>query len=190
MNTFKTAISMFLAVAMGAQAASVLCIGINDYAQYPDLKRAENDARAMASAFSAKGDSVTLLIGAEATKAAVDLALATKPDFIYFAGHGEEGRLMLPDGTVSLATIADANTMMLLDCCYIGRGLKTSGTTKILAASEHEAFERDGHGLFTKHLLAWLTDGKSVGDANLTRYLEKNIRADTGGWQKPVLGFI
>lgn len=190
MNVIKTALSMLLAVAMTSQAATVLCIGINNYDQYPDLKRAENDARAMASAFSASGDTVTLLIGAEATMAAVEAALKAKPDYIYFAGHGEEGRLMLPEGPVQLAAIATSDTMLVLDCCYIGRGLKKTGTMKILAASEHEAFERDGHGLFTKHLLDWLTDGKSITDAALTRYLEKNIRADTGGWQKPVLGFI
>ncbi len=185
-----TILGAVLATVLQVQAATVLCIGLNEYDNYPSLKRAENDARAMAALFQGMGDQVTVLIGAEATTAAVTQAIAARPDYIYFAGHGENGRLMLRDGEILLETIANAGTMMLLDACYIGGGLKATGTMKILAAAEHEAFERDGHGLFTKHLLSWLTAGNSIADAGLTRYLEKNIRADTGGWQKPVLGYI
>jgi hypothetical protein len=190
MKITKTILRLLLTVTLSANAANVLCIGLNDYEGYPDLKRAESDATAVARVFQGMGHSVTLLSGDSVTSANVMEALAAKPDFVYFAGHGEEGRLMLRDGDVRLSAIADANTMMLLDCCYIGRGLKTSGTMKILAASEQEAFESDGQGLFTKYLVSWLNDGRSVDDAALTRYLEKNIRTETGGWQKPVLGYI
>ena len=62
---------------------------------------------------------------------------------------------------------------------------------KILAASQYEAFESGDHGLFTKYLLSWLKDGKSLAaESGLTSYLQKNIGSETGGWQKPVLGFI
>ena len=190
MKTLRAIVTILLAAALSTQAANVLCIGLNDYARYPDLKHAENDAVAMATMFKGMGDTVTLLTGEKANLAAVLSALATKPALVYFAGHAETGRLMLQDGVVELAAIADAGTMMLLDCCYIGRGLKTVGTMKILAASEYEAFESGEHGLFTKYLLTWMGDGKALAGDALTAYLEKNIRAETGGWQKPVLGFI
>jgi len=97
---------------------------------------------------------------------------------------------MLTDGDIELADIANADTLMLLDCCYVGRGLKEDGTMKILAASEYEAFESNGHGLFTKHLLDWMKEGKSVVEEPLHAYLHQNIGAETGGWQRPVLGYI
>lgn len=190
MNTIKTVLMMILASAISVNAANVVCIGINDYTSYPDLKHAENDANEVARMFTAMGHSVTVLSGVQATCTNVAAALEGKPAFVYFAGHAETRRLMLQDGEMELSAIADADTMMLLDCCYIGRGLKQSGTMKILAAAEYEAFESGNHGLFTKYLLDWMGRGKDLAETSLTAFLEKHIRAETGGWQKPVLGFI
>ncbi|MCE9616282.1 MAG: caspase family protein [Lentisphaerae bacterium] len=190
MKLLKTILSLIFAAVLSANAGSVLCIGLNDYNKYPDLKHAENDAAEIAKMFASMGHTVTLLTRDQVTTAGVMTALESKPDFIYFAGHAETGRLMVQDGEIELSAIANASTMMFLDCCYVGRGLKTTGTMKILAASEYEAFESDGHGLFTKYLLTWFGDGKGLVEDALTAYLQKNIRAETGGWQKPVLGYI
>ncbi|MCC6465236.1 MAG: caspase family protein [Planctomycetes bacterium] len=190
MKLVKAILSLMFAAVLHAQAGNVLCIGLNDYTKYSDLKHAENDATEVAQVFERMGHTVTLLTRDQVTTAGVMAALADKPDFVYFAGHAETGRLIVQDGEIELAAVADAKTMMFLDCCYVGRGLKTTGTMKILAASEYEAFESDGHGLFTKYLLTWLGDGKGLIEDALTAYLEKHIRAETGGWQKPVLGYI
>lgn len=191
MKLTKAILGMWFAAMLSANAASVLCVGLNDYDKYPDLKHAENDAQELGRMFQSKGHSVTVLTGTQVTIANFQKALEAKPDFVYFAGHAETGYLMVRDGKIELASIANPKMMMFLDCCYIGRGLKTSGTMKILAASEYEAFESGNHGLFTKHLLNWLGNGKAMSEEGaMTSYLTKEIRAETGGWQKPVLGFI
>ena len=193
MKLLKAIVCVIFAVALSAQAGTVLCIGLNDYTQkkYPDLKHAENDATEVAKMFTKLGHEVQVLTSAQVTTANVQKALAAGPDFVYFAGHAETGRLILQDGEIALADVADSGTMMFLDCCYVGRGLKSSGTMKILAASEYEAFESGNHGIFTKYLLSWLKDGKSLAaESGLTAYLQKHIGSETGGWQKPVLGFI
>ncbi|MDA0577494.1 MAG: caspase family protein [Verrucomicrobia bacterium] len=190
MKLIKAILSVIFAAVVTANAGSVLCIGLNDYTTYTDLKHAENDAAQIAKMFEKLGHTVTLLTRDAVTTASVKQAVAQQPDFIYFAGHAETGRLILNDGEIALADIANANTMMVLDCCYVGRGLKSTGTMKILAASEYEAFESDDHGIFTKYLLSWMKDGKGFATAGMAAYLEKHIRAETGGWQKPVLGYI
>jgi hypothetical protein len=179
-----------LGIALNARAAAVVCIGLNEYDHYPALKHAEDDASEMARLFQSKGHTVFLLTGEDVTVERVTQSMATQPDIIYFAGHAETGRLMVRDGDVALDTINGGNTTVLLDCCYVGRGLKTSGSVKVIAAAEYEAFEDGAHGLFTKHLLKWLKDGKSLVEDTLTGYLQKQLRAETGGWQKPVLGYL
>ncbi|MCE9614457.1 MAG: caspase family protein [Lentisphaerae bacterium] len=183
--------ALIATVLMSAGADTVLCIGLNAYDRYPQLRYAENDATEMAQAFTRLGDDVQTLTGLDVTRAKVLEALARHPDLVYFAGHAVTGRLILRDGDLALTDIARAQTMLVLDCCYIGLGLKTSGTRKILAASTYEAFESGDHGLFTKYLLTWLNDGKGLSsEASLTSYLKMHIGAETGGWQRPVLGFI
>ena len=186
----KAIIGCLIATVISSQAANVLCIGLNEYDNYANLNHAENDATEVAAHFESAGHNVTLLTGESVSKAGVLAALATKPEFIYFAGHGEKGRLIVKDGELALDDIADEDATMLVDCCYVGGDLKTSGKMKIFAAAEHEAFESDGHGLFTKYLLSWLAKGKDVAGDAMTAYLTKNIAAETGGWQKPVLGYI
>jgi hypothetical protein len=186
----KVLVACFFLFAVCAQADTILCVGINDYANYPDLKHAENDAEEMGKLFRSRGHDVTVLTGEEVTTRNLQDALGKSPAFVYFAGHGKKDRLVVQDGHLPLAEMGGKGAMILLDCCYVGRSLKTSGSTKILAAAEYEAFESDGHGLFTKYLLNWLKDGKGLNEQALTTYLEKNIAEETGGWQKPVLGYI
>ena len=186
----KVILACSFVLVIGAQADTILCVGINEYANYPDLKHAENDAVAMGTLFKSLGHDAVVLTGKDVTTRKLKDALAIEPAFVYFAGHGEKNRLVVQDGILPLADMAGSATMILLDCCYIGRSLKTSGTTKILAAAEYEAFENDGHGLFTKYLLTWLKDGKGLAENALTKYLKENLARETGGWQKPVLGYI
>lgn len=187
-NSLLILIACTMVVRVGA--GSVLCIGLNDYNQYPDLKHAESDAIELAQAFTRLGHVVQTLTGARVTRANVLQALACHPEVVYFAGHAQAGRLNLHDGDLALADIASAGTILVLDCCYVGLGLKASGTVKILAAAEYEAFEVESHGLLTKYLLAWLGDGKCLSaETELTAYLVNAIGAETGGWQKPVFGF-
>jgi hypothetical protein len=190
MKRTRAIIACFAALVINLQAANILCVGLNEYADYKNLTYAENDAVEVAKFFKAMGHEVTLLTGEAVSRETVLASIKETPEFVYFAGHGEDGNLILGDGIIELSKIATADTMFLLDCCFVGRGLKAQGTMKILAAAEYHAYESDGHGLFTKYLLSWLKDGKEiVGDA-LTTYLTKNIKEETGGWQKPVLGYI
>ena len=190
MKLAKAIITCFVALAVNLQAANILCVGLNEYADYKNLTYAESDASEIARHFESMGHTVTLLTAGQVSQAKVLEAISEKPAFVYFAGHGKDGQLILNDGVLQLNEIASADTMFLLDCCYIGRSLKDQGTTKILAAAEYHAFESDGHGLFTKYLLNWLRDGKDLVEDSLTAYLTKNIGKETGGWQKPVLGYI
>ncbi len=178
------------ALSINAGAANVLCIGINEYTAYAPLAHAESDALTMAGIFAAQDHAVTTLTGAAATRAAILEALAAKPEIVYFAGHGEKDKLVLADGFIYLNELAETNATMLLDACNIGSGLKDAGSSKVLAAAKHKAFEADGHGLFTKHLIYWMTNGGEFSVEKLGSYLAKKIKRDTGGWQKPVLGYI
>ena len=186
----RAAFACLFVLASCAKADTILCVGINQYANYPDLKHAENDAVELGTLFRSLGHEVIMLTGDDVTTRKLQDALRSEPAFFYFAGHGRRDRLIVRDGNLTLTDMAGPATMMLLDCCYVGRGLKATGTTKILAAAEYEAFEDDGHGLFTKYLLNWLKDGKGLSESALTNYLTENIARETGGWQKPVLGYI
>lgn len=108
-------------------ALHALCIGINDYASpdIPDLSYAENDAVEMAQALRELYgfDNVRVLLGREATKANINVALADLFDpgkinaddgvVIYFSGHGqtvrqggaEAGYLIPQDAQISLKNV-------------------------------------------------------------------------------------
>ena len=187
----RTYIATLLAAAtLGADASSVVCIGINTYAERSNLEHAENDATVVAKTFLALGHDVLTLTGTNATQAAIADALATNPDIVYFAGHGERGRLIAVDGDIAISTFAHSKATFLLDACFVGSSLKTTGNVKVLAAARHRAYEANGHGIFTKHLINWLNQsGEFVADEAST-YVAKKIRRETGGSQKSVLGYI
>ncbi|MDA1043749.1 MAG: caspase family protein [Verrucomicrobia bacterium] len=187
----STYIATFIAAAtLNAQAGKVICIGINEYADRTNLEHAENDALVVANTFKAHGHEVVILTGAAATQAAIAAAIATHPDIVYFAGHGERGRLIAVDGDIEISTFADSKATFLLDACFVGSGLKATGNVKVLAAARHRAYEADGHGIFTKHLINWLNQsGEFIAD-EVSSYVAKKIRFETGGSQKSVLGYI
>jgi len=109
---------------------------------------------------------------------------------VYFAGHGEKEHVLLSDGVLDVAEMAGYVSDLLLDCCYVGGSLQGEGSTRVLAAAQHEAFEGDGQGLFSKYLISWMESGKRLSDAGLADHVRSGIMRETGGWQKPVLGFI
>ena len=186
-----TYIATFIAAAtLNAEASKVICIGINEYAERSNLEHAENDATVVASIFTAHGHEVTLLTGAAATRSAIAAALKSQPDIVYFAGHGERSRLIAVDGDIEISSLSDSTATFLLDACFIGSSLKASGNVKVLAAARHRAYEADGHGIFTKHLINWLNQGSEFVADEVSSYVAKKIRRETGGSQKPVLGYI
>ena len=180
----------FLALSVAATAAEYVCIGVNNSEGYPSLKWAEQDAVLMANLLKDQGHTVTLLIGADATIEAVKSSVAEKQARVYFAGHGEADSLVLADGRAKVSDFASDASLLLLDCCYIGSSVRDAGTTRTLAAAQHEAFEGKEHGLFSKYLLSWVQKGKELSDDALAQYVQKGIKRETGGWQRPVLGYI
>ena len=191
MKITKTIATLIAAATLSAQAGNIVCIGINEYTNYSNLEHAENDAATVAKIFASQGHMVTTLIGADASRDAILAALATNPDVVYFAGHGERDRLIAADdSSISLDELAAANATLLLDACFIGSGLKNDGNVKVLAAAKHRAYEFNGHGLFTKHLIDWLTENGEIVADEVSTYVAKKIRRATGGSQKPVLGYI
>jgi hypothetical protein len=186
-----THIATFIAAAtLTANAGNVVCVGINEYAERTNLEHAENDARTVADIFETQGHTVTTILGADATRDAIRAAITADTDIIYFAGHGISGSLIVADGEFELSYLADSNATLLIDACFIGSGLKLKGNVKVLAAAKRRAFEANGHGLFTKHLIDWLNKGGEFVADEISSYVAAKVRKETGGWQKTVLGYI
>ncbi len=178
---------------MVSHAAEVLCIGLNAYgnnAKYKNLKCATNDAATIAARLTREGHDTTLLINENATRDNILKTLNDKNVVVYFAGHGEKDHIVVADGTISLAELSGRCKTLILDCCYVGGSVQKRGKTQIMAAAQYEAFESNGHGLFTKHLLKWLAKGEDFADKDMLENIRKGIRRETGGWQNPVLGYI
>ena len=102
------------------------------------------------------------------------------------------------------------HNLLLVDACYSGYGLGAGAANKdvstgfqmdspcvqiITAGGELDrAFESDGHGLFTGHLLTRLNeiaraDKGWISGRQLADGVTKEVTADTGGWQTPQFGF-
>ena len=173
-----------------SRAGDVLCIGLNEPDDYAALDCAEKDAREMAESLAARGMDVKLLTGEAVTSKNVSLALEDGPRVVYFAGHGKRDGLVLADAAMPLGQVAQGRALVLLDCCYAGATLASEGSTRVLAAARHEAFEDGGHGLFSKYLLEWLKDGRDLADERMVPYVRNGITRETGGWQRPVLGYL
>jgi len=185
--------AVFATLALGSHAAEVLCIGLNSYAnnaKYKNLKCATNDAATIAAQLTEGGHTTTLLINENATRDNIMTALKSEGVVVYFSGHGEKDHIVVADGTITLAELSGRCATLILDCCYVGGSVQKKGKTQIMAAAQYEAFESNGHGLFTKHLLKWLAKGETFADKDMLESIRKGIRRETGGWQNPVLGYI
>ena len=183
---------MALGVAGAAFGAPwVVCIGVDDAAGTRNaVRRAESDAVAVGSALKANGYKVRLLTSHDASPDAIRAALALKPALIYYAGHARDEQLLLRNGTVDVETLAQHTRVMILDCCYLGEALRNEGSAVVFAAGEGYAFEAGGNGLFTRSLLRWLRGGRKRYRMGLVDFVIDRVRHETGGWQKPVLGWL
>lgn len=179
-----------LMATVSVHGANFLCVGLNEYEDYGNLRFAEKDAAEIAGLLSEQGHDVSLLVGENVTRENVINALQDESTIVYFAGHGEKGYMVLADGQMALKEIADRCAVLLLDCCYAGNSVQDDGGTRILAAAQHEAFEGKDHGLFSKYLLRWLKKGLELSDERMIKYVSRGIARETGGWQKPVFGYI
>ena len=189
-KTLNIAVAVLLGLVLQARGDRVLCIGLNESRNYKTLSCAEDDATEMARVLNENGHEATVLTRGQVTRENILKALESKPEMIYFAGHGEKSQLVLSDGQINIDEIAQHTAMMFLDCCYVGKDLGENGGTRVFAAAQYEAFESDGHGLFTKCLLDWMEKGRGLSDGGMTNFVEKSVARETGGWQKPVLGYI
>jgi hypothetical protein len=183
-------IAWFLALTVGVQAAYYVCVGLNTVTNYTALEYAESDAAQMAKALAAQGHTTKLLVGADATREKILEAVKEEGATFFFAGHAEDDYLLTVDGKLTLTEIAQRVSTLMLDSCNVGKSIRETGKTRILAAAQHEAFEGEGHGLFAKYLLDWVKTGKSFTDSALEKHIRQNIMEETGGWQRPVFGFI
>jgi hypothetical protein len=97
--------------------------------------------------------------------------------------------------------IPGCSTLFLMDACYSGfaaddpssdrRPVSASKGSQILTAgsSKDRAFEADGHGLFTRHVLTYFRYAEKMkrpaSGANLASYVIPSVKKETGGWQTP-----
>lgn len=195
-------VTLVLAVMFGVQGRQVqaeparsiprsdkaVCIGIGEYSDNDPLRWSETDAVAIATALRKNGYDVICLTRSAANIATVRRAMAVQPMLVYFAGHSRDGNLLLSDGSLPVSQIAQQTRVMLLDCCYVGSDLKKQGNTVVFAASNDYAFESSGNGLFTRHVLDWIQSDRKKNGSTLVSYVSSRVTAETGGWQRPVVG--
>ena len=63
-----------------------------------------------------------------------------------------------------------------------------AGRTVAFAAADSHAFETSQSGIFTKYLLAWWQGQSGTNQSGVVKYVSENVRRETGGWQRPVVG--
>ena len=95
------------------------------------------------------------------------------------------------------------HNLFLTDACFSGFGLAGVDTrdalegrsVQILTAGREKdlAFESDGHGVFTRHVLDCLQGRNSRGVVSVTKLaslVTNGVSHETGGWQKPQFGRV
>jgi uncharacterized caspase-like protein len=215
-----------------------VCVGINDYEGYEDLRCPVNDATAMARTLEDYGfDHVALITGEDATREGVLEELAgVKADagrnelfVFFFAGHGWTIRngaggmmgYLAPSGCrpgyesrdgISMAGLKElaesmpgSDSLFLIDACYSGYALTDGVAAESIATGDSvyqvitaggeldRAFEADGYGLFTRHVLNCLRNAANRGNALvsarwLASIVKQKVASETGGWQTPQFG--
>ena len=136
---------MISSIMSNARTIYVVSVGISDYKNIRDLKKAETDARNMADLYSTRTENVQLLLGSQATHDNIlstlkSFFLAAEEDDIvvfFFSGHGGKGGLCAYDTSsektmVTYAEVQQAirgckasNKQLFIDACYSG-GLRTN----------------------------------------------------------------
>ena len=143
---------MLCSVVCSARTIYVVSVGICDYKNIRDLKKAETDARDIADLYGTHTKNVKLLLGQQATRNNIlstlksFFAAAEEDDVVvfFFSGHGGKGGLCAYDTSTekTMVTYAEvqqairsckaSNKQLLIDACYSG-GLRTN--TKSAAQS-------------------------------------------------------
>lgn len=123
-----------------AQTMYVVSVGIRDYKNIRDLKKAETDARNIADLYRTHTKNVKTLLGSQATHDNIISTLksffstATEDDIVvfFFSGHGGKGGLCAYDTSsektmVTYAEVQQAirsckasNKQLFIDACYSG----------------------------------------------------------------------
>ncbi len=129
-------------------------IGINEYDQFPDLRYAVNDARAVGARFKRMGFHVVMLENEEATKQNIldalkfQLAEVVGPDdriVIFYSGHGAAGRLTQTGGELGFLVPSDGKRFI------DGEELNIM-SERILIDSDHQTFVRNTNFISTEEL--------------------------------------
>ncbi len=170
------------------RSKTALCIGIGSYADKSHLRWAASDALEVAAALSKNGFQVSCITHDAVTLQNVQKALERKPALVYFAGHYAGNELLVRDGGILITDVARHTKFMLLDCCNAGKDIGTRGDTVVFAAGTGYVFEGGANGLFTRHLLDWLTPASGTRKSGLVDYVSQQVSRETGDWQRPVIG--
>lgn len=147
-----------------ARTIYVVSVGICDYKNIRDLKKAETDARDVADLYGTHTKNVKLLLGQQATH---DNILSTLKSFFsaaeeddivvfFFSGHGGKGGLCAYDtrSEKTMVTYAEvqqsirsckaSNKQLFIDACYSG-GLRTN--TKSSQSGDNQSLVSDTEGV-------------------------------------------
>ena len=98
MRRLTQIVAWMLMATVSVHGANFLCVGLNEYEDYGNLRFAEKDAAEIAGLLSEQGHDVSLLVGENVTRENVINALQDESTIVYFAGHGEKGYMVLADG--------------------------------------------------------------------------------------------
>ncbi len=117
-------------------------------------------------------------------------------------GHeAEDGLSMLRLREMATA-MPNRHTLFLMDACYSGFGIQvksdsindaTRSIQMLTAGGELDrAFEADGHGLFTRHILSYFRNSErgagQVSALKLASFVHRKVKGETSGWQTPRFG--
>ena len=172
-----------------------LCIGSID--EPHGIRYADNDACMFAAFLRNHGWEVVLY------HRIPDVLTVAQYDMLYYAGHATTTELRPTgyeyDGALHIEHVGRFFRFAVLECCHAGRSLATEGTCQVWAAAEWHAFESkmcfsgEGGGLFTEAILGEYRASNLDFDLAASPFWEMirdNVSRQTGGWQKPVRGWL
>ncbi|MGM9693631.1 MAG: caspase domain-containing protein [Alloprevotella sp.] len=186
-----------------ARTIYVVSVGICDYQHIRDLRKAENDAKAVAELYLTHTTHVTTLLGADATHDRILSTLrtvfskASEDDTIvfFFSGHGSKGGLCAHD-TKSAKTILTygevqrvirackaENKQLFIDACFSG-GLRDHKKSSQATTARSPMSDTEGIMLFLSSRTGETSQENSWADNGFfTQYLVKGIKgaADSDG---------
>jgi uncharacterized caspase-like protein len=121
------------------------------------------------------------------------------------SGREAEDGISMAELTSISDSMPNRHSLFLVDACYSGYGISdrpsaddTRRSLQILTAGGRmdRAFESDGHGLFTRHVLNYLrgvndrSPRSEVSVSEMARLVRSEVASETGGWQSPRYGSV